>query len=107
LRRVVITGIGAVSPIGLSAKETWGNALEGKSGIGQITLFDTKDCPVTIAGEVKGYDFTRDGDRAVFRVEQRDLSDARFPFERVSPSFLGRKPDWADGSNARDDYSAH
>src|SRR6185295_17615973 len=59
MRRVVITGIGAVSPIGLSAKETWGNALEGKSGIGPITLFDTKDCPVTIAGEVKGYDFTR------------------------------------------------
>src|SRR6185295_6077632 len=59
MRRVVITGMGAVSPIGLSAKETWGNALEGKSGIGQISLFDTKDRPVTIAGEVKGYDFSR------------------------------------------------
>jgi 3-oxoacyl-[acyl-carrier-protein] synthase II len=58
-RRVVITGIGAVSPLGLSAKETWANAIEGKSGIAPITLFDTKDCPVTIAAEVKGYDVTR------------------------------------------------
>jgi 3-oxoacyl-[acyl-carrier-protein] synthase II len=58
-RRVVITGIGAVSPLGLTAGETWRNALEGKSGIDKITLFDTTDCPVTFAGEVKGFDVTR------------------------------------------------
>jgi 3-oxoacyl-[acyl-carrier-protein] synthase II len=58
-RRVVITGIGAVTPLGLSARETWKNALEGRSGVGPITLFDPKDCPVTFAAEVKGFDVTR------------------------------------------------
>lgn len=55
-RRVVVTGMGSVSPLGLSAKETWKNALEGRSGVRQISLFDLKDCPVTFAAEVKGFD---------------------------------------------------
>jgi 3-oxoacyl-[acyl-carrier-protein] synthase II len=58
-RRVVITGIGAVSPLGPTAAETWKNALEGRSGIGKITLFDPTDCSVQIAGEVKGFDVTK------------------------------------------------
>ena len=58
-RRVVITGIGALTPLGLSAKETWKNALEGKSGVGRITLFDVKDSPVSIAAEVKNFDVSR------------------------------------------------
>ena len=58
-RRVVVTGIGAVSPLGLSVQETWANAIEGKSGVAPITLFETKDCPVTFAAEVKGFDVTR------------------------------------------------
>jgi 3-oxoacyl-[acyl-carrier-protein] synthase II len=58
-RRVVITGLGAVTPIGLSAPETWKNALEGRSGIARTTLFDLADCPVTFSGEVKGFDVTR------------------------------------------------
>jgi len=58
-RRVVITGLGAVSPLGLSARESWTNALAGKSGVGQITLFNPENCPVTIAAEVKGFDVTR------------------------------------------------
>ncbi|MCM2277562.1 MAG: beta-ketoacyl-ACP synthase II [Oligoflexia bacterium] len=58
-RRVVITGMGAVSPLGLSAQETWRNSLEGRSGAATIKLFDPKDCPVTFAAEVKGFDVTR------------------------------------------------
>ena len=58
-RRVVVTGIGAVSPLGLTAGESWKNALEGRPGIGKITLFDPTDCPVQIAGEVKGFDVTK------------------------------------------------
>ncbi|MGZ3688134.1 MAG: beta-ketoacyl-ACP synthase II [Bdellovibrionota bacterium] len=58
-RRVVITGIGAVSPLGQNAQETWKNALDGKSGISKISHFDPKDCSVQIAGEVKNYDVTK------------------------------------------------
>jgi 3-oxoacyl-[acyl-carrier-protein] synthase II len=57
-RRVVVTGIGAVSPLGLTAGESWKNALEGRSGIGKISLFDPTDCSCQIAGEVKGYEVT-------------------------------------------------
>jgi 3-oxoacyl-[acyl-carrier-protein] synthase II len=57
-RRVVVTGIGAVTPLGLTAGESWKNALEGRSGIGKISLFDPTDCSCKIAGEVKGYDVT-------------------------------------------------
>ncbi len=56
MKRVVITGIGAITPLGLSAGATWKSALEGRPGVGNITLFDTKDCPVTLAGEVKGFE---------------------------------------------------
>ena len=54
-RRVVITGIGLVTPVGIGNEENWTNLLAGKSGIGQITKFDTSDFPVTIAGEVKNF----------------------------------------------------
>jgi 3-oxoacyl-[acyl-carrier-protein] synthase II len=56
-RRVVITGIGAVSPLGLSAQENWTNLLQGRSGIGPISLFDASEFPTRIAGEVKGFHF--------------------------------------------------
>lgn len=55
-RRVVVTGIGLVTPVGNSAAETWDNLLAGKSGIGEITRFDTEGWPVKIAGEVKDFD---------------------------------------------------
>jgi 3-oxoacyl-[acyl-carrier-protein] synthase II len=58
-RRVVVTGLGAVTPLGLSARETWSNALEGRSGAAKITLFDPTDCPTTFACEVKNFDVTR------------------------------------------------
>ena len=55
-RRVVITGLGIISPIGNSVAEAWANALAGKSGIGRITRFDATGFPAQIAGEVKGFD---------------------------------------------------
>ena len=55
-RRVVITGMGIVSPIGLDLAENWQSILAGKSGITQITQFDATGFPATIAGEVKGFD---------------------------------------------------
>jgi len=55
-RRVVITGVGAVTPLGLSAEETWQNLLAGRSGIARITQVDVSACPCQIGGEVKGFD---------------------------------------------------
>jgi 3-oxoacyl-[acyl-carrier-protein] synthase II len=52
MRRVVVTGIGLVTPLGLSAATTWSRLLEGKSGIGPITRFDVSDLPCKIAGQV-------------------------------------------------------
>jgi 3-oxoacyl-[acyl-carrier-protein] synthase II len=56
VRRVAITGVGAVSPLGLDAPSTWRAALAGESGVGWITTFDTDGLPVRIAGEVTGFD---------------------------------------------------
>ena len=56
MRRVVITGMGAVTPVGNSVDESWSNIVEGVSGVGPVTLFDTEDLLVQIACEVKGFD---------------------------------------------------
>ena len=53
--RIVITGLGAISALGLSANESWHNAINGVSGLGPITLFDPSDFLVRIACEVKGF----------------------------------------------------
>lgn len=55
-RRVVVTGLGMVSPLGADLATSWKNALEGKSGIGRITAFDPSDFGCQIAGEVKDFD---------------------------------------------------
>src|SRR6266571_1999731 len=54
--RVVVTGMGAITPIGNSVEEFWGSALEGKSGIGILTSFEHSAYPVHIAGEIKDFD---------------------------------------------------
>jgi len=56
LKRVVVTGLGTVSPLGLSVSETWANLLEGKSGAGPITHFDASKFKTQFACEVKGFD---------------------------------------------------
>jgi 3-oxoacyl-[acyl-carrier-protein] synthase II len=55
-RRVAITGLGILSPVGLNLQESWTNLLAGKSGIGRVTRFDPEAYPSQIAGEVKGFD---------------------------------------------------
>jgi 3-oxoacyl-[acyl-carrier-protein] synthase II len=56
VKRVAVTGIGAVTPLGLDAPSTWRAALAGESGVGWISTFDTDGLPVRVAGEVKGFD---------------------------------------------------
>ena len=57
-RRVVITGLGIISPVGNTVEQAWSNILAGKSGIGRITRFDASALSCQIAGEVKGFDVT-------------------------------------------------
>lgn len=56
LHRVVITGVGAITPLGLNIEETWQGLLAGRSGVGPVTLFDPANIPPKIAAEVKGFD---------------------------------------------------
>ena len=58
-RRVVITGLGIVSPVGNSVEEAWQNIIAGVSGIAPVTRFDTSTFPVKFAGEVKNFDITQ------------------------------------------------
>ncbi len=55
-RRVVVTGIGAVTPLGNNAADTWESMRNGKNGIGPITLFDTENFKAKLAAEVRGFD---------------------------------------------------
>jgi 3-oxoacyl-[acyl-carrier-protein] synthase II len=97
LRRVVVTGMGAVSPNGIGREAYWKATAEGRSGTGPITLFDASQLSCRVAAEVKDFDFDRyiskkDRDRvqravpmAFFAVEEA-AEDARIDFERLSAS---------------------
>jgi len=58
-KRVVVTGLGAITPIGIGKQEFWQALLEGKSGVAKITRFDPTDYVTKIAGEVKNFDATQ------------------------------------------------
>ncbi|MDX6482212.1 MAG: 3-oxoacyl-[acyl-carrier-protein] synthase [Gaiellaceae bacterium] len=80
-RRVVITGMGAVTPLGNDAEESWQNLIAGKSGAGPITLFDPAEYPTKIACELKGFDpeewIDRKAARKMDRFAQMVLAAAR------------------------------
>jgi 3-oxoacyl-(acyl-carrier-protein) synthase len=101
-RRVVITGMGLISPVGLDVKSSWRSIVDGVSGIGPITLFPTDGFRVTIAGEVRKFDPTdymsakeaRRADRNVqFAVAaaRQALAQARFdgPFSGAKAFDVG------------------
>ena len=54
-RRVVVTGVGLVSPVGIGTEQSWQAVLEGRSGVSQISLFDASAFPCRIAGEIRGF----------------------------------------------------
>ena len=70
-RRVVITGIGAVTPLGNTAEETWSAIKEGKSGVGPLTRLDTEKFPAKVAAEVKDFDIEQYIDRKEARKMDR------------------------------------
>src|SRR5256885_5640265 len=70
-RRVVITGIGMITPLGSSVEKSWDGLLAGRSGIGQITRFDPTGLETTIAGEVGDFDPLEYMDRKEMRRADR------------------------------------
>ncbi|MFO7936062.1 MAG: beta-ketoacyl-ACP synthase II [Kiritimatiellia bacterium] len=65
--KVLITGVGAITPVGNSVKETWESIRNGKSGIGTITKFDPERVTSKVAGEVKGFDFSQYAEKKLAR----------------------------------------
>ncbi len=98
MRRVVITGMGAVTPIGNSVDESWSNVVEGVSGVGPVTLFETGDLLVQIACEVKGFnpeDYMEKRDvRRIDRFQQFGIAAAEQAIDQagleVKPEEAGR-----------------
>ena len=84
--RVVVTGMGVISPLGLNLSTTWEALIAGKSGIGYITLFDPEPCETRIAGEVKGFEPTdyinRKDARHMDRFAQLALAASREAMEQ-------------------------
>lgn len=84
-RRVVVTGLGPVTPVGTGKDEFWASLVAGKSGVGHITQFDTTDFKVTIAAEVKDFDFAKYGDKKeskrMDRVTQFAVAAAKLALE--------------------------
>ncbi len=99
-RRVVVTGLGTINPLGHNVEETWQNALAGKTGVGPITLFDASDLQVQIAAEVKNFDITKYIPRRIARRYSRfehfalaaakeAIESAGLDLERMDPHRIG------------------
>ena len=99
-RRVVVTGMGAITPLGLSVEEFWNGVKEGRTGFGPITKFDTEGYKSTIAAEVKGFDAKNFMDfKAAKRMEafcqyavaaaKEALADSGLDMEKEDPWRVG------------------
>jgi len=91
--RVVITGVGAVTPVGNDVPTMWRNVVDGKSGVGPITLFDASDLETQIAAEVKDFDpvalFGAKAARTMDRYSQFALAAARQAVADAGLTFAG------------------
>ncbi len=102
-RRVVVTGLGAITPLGHTVDETWSSALAGTPGGGPITLFDTSDHRCRIAAEVKGFDpdthFDKKDVRRLDRCSQFTLVAAREAMAHAGLEFEeGSDESWRAGA---------
>ena len=94
-KRVVITGLGAITPIGIGKDAFWEGLMEGKNGIGKITRFDASEYGAQIAGEVKGFEPTdyidKKESKRMDRYAQFAVAAAKLAIEgpnRISPFFI-------------------
>lgn len=98
-RRVVITGLGAVTPLGLTVQEYWDGLIRGRSGIRKITLFDASQMPCQIAGEVPDFDPNNYMDRKTVRRMPRSsqlaLAAARQAIEDAGLAYPMTEPERA------------
>ncbi|MEN2985666.1 MAG: beta-ketoacyl-ACP synthase II [Thermodesulfovibrionaceae bacterium] len=99
-RKVVVTGMGIISPLGLDIQSNWQAILEGRSGVGKISHFDPSDFPVQIAAEVKGFDPTyyiepkevRKMDRFIhfaIAATEMALKDSKLNIDEEDPDRIG------------------
>ena len=99
-RRVVVTGLGALTPLGLDMEATWEGLVEGRSGIATITAFDTSDFTCPIAGELKGFEPASYVDAKLLRridrssvlamaASRQAVEDAQLDLERQQPGSVG------------------
>ena len=99
-RRVVITGLGALTPLGLDVESTWEGLIEGRSGIGPVTAFDASEFEQPIAGELKGFEPERYVDAKLLRridrssvlamaASKQAVHDAQLDLERQEPGSVG------------------
>ena len=87
--RVVITGLGAISPLGLTVAEFWAGLLAGRSGITRVTQFDASQLPCQIASEVKGFD-PNDMEKELERPAKESAPTSALVFKIVADPFVGR-----------------
>ena len=72
-RRVVVTGIGWITPLGVEIETVWKRLIEGQSGVGYITLFDASNFPTKISAEVRDWDVSDVGEDPVAWKDREDL----------------------------------
>src|ERR671931_570223 len=107
-RRVVVTGLGMITPLGNDVDSTWRELVAGRSGIGRITTFDPSALETKIAGEVKGFDPLRYMDRKEARrtdrfaqfaiaVAKQAMDDAGYTLDRAAPEAGAAGVMWSSG----------
>jgi 3-oxoacyl-[acyl-carrier-protein] synthase II len=117
-RRIVITGMGIVTPLGLNVKTTWGNLIRGKSGTGPISLFDASSFPVRIAAEVKDFDesaitlpeemepFASRDTKLGLTAAREAIENAGLNLNKIDPSRFGISLGASDETNTLSHFGA-
>ena len=117
-KRVVITGLGAVTPLGNNVKDTWQALCHGRSGIGRITIFNAESFPTKIAGEIKNFDFEKwekestefqqlgRNSRFALEAVSEAVADSGFEKGKIDPTRLGLYFGAGDGGFNFEEYAS-